>query len=256
MKSFVMKVLGVPVRPRQKALSAQASYWMNWAFFTLFSIFIILHVFPTIVFRHNMTAHGITVHSRSPLPPAANAVLAKAAALVSTSELAVAGNKADVFVADAPWVYWLFRPFKSSFAVSVPWTGNVFIANGDFEANIARSRNAIFNTRTLSGVIAHEITHGFIFRRIGVIDSLRAPSWVTEGYCDYVAKEGSFPEQQGMALLAAGRTDPSASFQYFVGRQLVAYLIEQKKMRFENIAQAAMQSPDLRTNTVAEMAKR
>lgn len=151
-------------------------------------------------------------------------------------------------------------PFASAdllvLAVSVPFTNNIFIADGDFESDTARSRQPAFNTRILSAVMAHEITHGLIVARIGFIDSVRAPSWVTEGYCDYVAREGSFPEQQGLALLAAGRTDPSSSFQYFVGRQLVTYLVEQKKMSFAQIAAAATQSKELRADVAAEMARR
>lgn len=95
-----------------------------------------------------------------------------------------------------------------------------------------------------------------IIARLGLIGSLRAPTWVVEGYCDYVAREGSFPEQRGLALLASGSTDPSESFQYFVGRQLVTYLIEQKKMTFEQIASAAKESDELRANAAAEIARR
>lgn len=256
MKSFVLKVLGVPVRPQQKNMSAQVGYWMNWLFSVLFAALIFLHLFPSIVFQHKMTAHGITVHSRLPIPQTGNAVLAKAAALVSASELAVPGGTADVYIADEPWVFWLFAPFKSSFAISVPVTNNIFIGNGDFDGDIARSRKAEFNTRALSAVIAHEITHGLIIARLGLIDSLRAPSWLVEGYCDYVAREGSFPEQRGLALLASGSADPSESFQYFVGRLLVTHLIEQKKMTFEQIASAATGSDELRATAAAEIARR
>jgi hypothetical protein len=256
MKSFVFKLLGIPVRPQAKTWSAQMGYWLNWLFLILVSAFFVLQVFPQIVFRHEMTVHGITVHSRLPIPSAAPEVLAKAAALVSASELAIPGKNADVFVADEPWVFWLFRPFKSSFAVSVPLTNNIFIADGDFETDIARSRHREFNTRVLSAVIAHEITHGLIVARIGFIDTVRAPGWVIEGYCDYVAREGSFPEQRGLALLASGSTDPSSSFEYFVGRQLVKHLIEQEKMTFEQIAASATQSKELRADVAAQLAKR
>ena len=69
---------------------------------------------------------------------------------------------------------------------------DIFIARGDFTANAARSRNPEYNTRALSAVIAHEITHVLITDRIGLVDSIRLPSWVAEGYCDHVARESSF----------------------------------------------------------------
>ncbi len=243
-------------RRRKSGLETRVWNLLNWVFLVLLAGFIVLHLFPGIVFQNKLTAHGITVHSRSPLPPSAVEVMARAATLVAASELAIPGRTAEVYVADQAWVYSLFRPFKKSFAVAAPWTNNVFIANGDFDKDLARSRQPVHNTRVLSAVMAHEITHGLIVERLGLIDTVRTKDWVKEGYCDYVAREGSFPEKEGLALLAAGRTDPSSSFDYFVGRQLVTYLIEQKKMSFEQIAAGSIASPQLRASTAAEMARR
>ncbi len=61
------------------------------------------------------------------------------------------------------------------------------------------------------------------------------PAWIAEGYCDYVAQESSFPETEGLLLLASGRTDPSSSFRYFVDRKIVAHLIDAKGYSFAQL---------------------
>lgn len=255
MTPTLKKILGLPPlrRPSNRHWLPWLNDWLNWIFFAVFALFVLLHVFPGIVFHHKLTAHGITVHSRAPLPPAADVVLARAAALVAASELATPGRRFDLYVGDAPWDYAMFAPFRKSFAVTVPVTDNIFIARGDFTANAARSRNPEYNTRALSAVIAHEITHVLITDRIGLVDSIRLPSWVAEGYCDHVARESSFPEQEGRRLLAAGAIHPSPAYEYFVSRQLVGYLIDQRQMRFEQIATSSLQSKDLRSNVLRQM---
>ena len=88
----------------------------------------------------------------------------------------------------------LFNPEAAGFAFSVPVTNHVFIASADFTSNVAHRNASDFNKRALSSVIAHEITHGLIRNRLGLLRGLRLAEWENEGYCDFVAQESSFPE--------------------------------------------------------------
>jgi hypothetical protein len=135
-----------------------------------------------------------------------------------------------------------------AFAYSLPVTDNVFVANADLVHNVAHSAASDFNTRSFSGVAAHEITHGLLRHRVGLFRSL--PTWVVEGYCDYVAHESSFPEAKGLHLLATGQLDPSGSFQYFVYHQMVRYLIEVRHFSFQQIVDRADDAAVVEKETV------
>jgi hypothetical protein len=56
----------------------------------------------------------------------------------------------------------------------------------------------------------------------------RIPRWLSEGYCDYLAGDSSFPEREGDRLLASGQTHPSGAFRYLTFRRMVQYLIDQR----------------------------
>ena len=210
-----------------------------------------LHLFPQVVFGHSITADGVTVYARSPLPAATSERISEAMALVAKSELAVPGRSERVFICNQRWLYTILGPTSfRAFAFSMPITGNIFVADADVERNVARSRSSAYNTRSFSSVLAHEITHGLIRRRLGTFRSVRLPSWLAEGYCDYVAQESSFPEAEGVRLLTSGEDDPSRSFDYFVGRQMVTHLIDREHLSFDAVATRGREADAIRQRTI------
>ena len=194
-----------------------------------------LRLWPQILFAHSVSANGITIYSRTPLPPAAVECANQAAALVRQSELAVAGRHERVFVCNSPFVFRLFSPVAGGFAYSIPFLDHVFVREVDFPRAVARCAATEFNTRSAPAVIAHEIAHGLIRHRLGVLRARRLSDWVSEGYCEYVAREGSFPEQQGLRLFNAGQSDASVSYRYFMHRLLVRHLIEDQHLSFSQV---------------------
>ena len=218
-------------------------------------VYIALHVYPQVLFAHSFSQDGITVYSRAPLSPSVADRTTEIAGLLSRSELAVPGQHHSVFVCNHPWLFRLFSPVHGrSFAVSVPLTNHVFVADADLASNTARSGRPRFNQRSFSGVVAHEITHRLIRARVGLARGLRLESWVEEGYPDYVAGEGSFPEREGLALLAEGGSDPSRSFQYFLWRQMVEHLIDDRGLAFDDLVAMAHEADRVETETRAALA--
>lgn len=199
------------------------------------------HLFPRVLFAHSVTAEGITLYSRTSLPPEATACVRRAAALVRQAELAVPGRSERVFVCNSPWLFQFFKPRAGGFAYSVPLTDNVFIADGDFTNDVARWSAPKYNTRSLSCVMAHEITHGLIRHRLGLLRGILLPDWLDEGYADYVARESSFPEAEGLRRIVSGERHPSPAYRYFEYRQMVRYLLEVKQRSF---AQAVTKAGD------------
>lgn len=200
-----------------------------------------VHFFPQVLFAHSVTAEGITLYSRMPLPPEAAACVKRAAALVRQSELAVPGRSERVFVCNSPWLFQFFKPRAGGFAYSVPLTDHIFIADADFAADVARWPAPNYNTRSLSAVMAHEITHGLIRHRLGLLRGILLPDWLDEGYADYVARESSFPEAEGLRRMVSGERHPSPAYRYFEYRQMARYLLEVKRLSF---AQAVTKAGD------------
>ncbi len=212
-------------------------------------LYVSLYTFPQILFPYSYSIQGVTLYARSPLPPETPKRIAEIANLIQRSELAVAGRTERIFVCNQPWLFRLLSPMSAgAFAYSLPVTDNVFVANTDLVHNVAHSAAPDFNTRSFSAVAAHEITHGLIRHRVGGFYSL--PTWVVEGYCDYVAQESSFPEAKGLYLLAAGKQHPSGSFQYFVYRQMVSYLIEDRHFSFQQIVEHADEAACVEEETI------
>ena len=207
----------------------------------LTALYLGLQFFPQVLFAHSVNAEGITFYSRQPLPAdLAASCAARSRQLLQASELAEPERPERVFVCDSPWLFALFGPTSTrAFAFSVPVTDNVFIAVADFPADAVHSGAPVYNTRALSAVVAHEITHGLIRRRLGWLKAALLPTWVAEGYCDYVAREGSFPEATGLALMAAGRGDASPAFRYFEYRQAVRYLLDDQHASFDQLVDRA-----------------
>ncbi len=205
-------------------------------------VYVCLHIFPQVLFAHSISADGVTLYSRTPLPPEAAECARRAAALIQQSELAVPGRHERIFVCNSPWLFRLFKPKAGGFAFSVPLTDHVFIANGDFTADVARWSAPKYNTRSLSSVMAHEITHGLIRHRLGLVRGVLLADWVNEGYADYVAHESSFPEVEGLRHFMSGERHPSMSYRYFEYRQMVRYLIDQQHLTFAQVVARANDS--------------
>jgi hypothetical protein len=215
-------------------------------------LYLALAAFPQVLFAYNVNAKGVTVYSRAPLPPETATRIDEAMKLVSQSELAVPGRTERIFVCNDPCLYRLFYPLqRQSFAVSHPITDNIFVAEADLVHDIIRSPAAVHNQRTFSSVAAHEITHGLIRHRLGLIRGISLSSWVAEGYSDYVSRESSFPENEGIRNLREGKEVSTASFQYFVYRQMVRHLIEDRHYSFDEIVKRAGDEDAIRAEMIA-----
>jgi hypothetical protein len=212
-------------------------------------LYIGLYTFPQVLFPHSYSLQGVTVYARSPFPSETTERIAEIVKLIARSELAVAGRTERIFVCNQPWLFRLLLPISAgAFAYSLPVTDNVFVAKADLVHNLARSAAPDFNTRSFSAVVAHEITHGLIRHKVGLLHS--PPTWVIEGYCDYVAQESSFPEAKGLHLLATGKHHPSGSFQYFIYRQMISYLIEDRHFSFQQIVERADEAASVEEETI------
>lgn len=210
--------------------------------------YLALHLFPQTLFAHSVTVGRISVYSRHPLPEQATSSVERAIHLLDRSELFEGDRNEKIYVCDSPALFRLFSPKSpAAFGISVPITNNVFLASADFASDTVRRFGDRYNTRSLSGVIAHELTHGHIRGCLGLIPGMRLSAWRSEGYCEHVAGEGSFPDEKGMQLFLTGDEDESAAYRYFMYRMIVSYLIDHRGLSFDELVDGSVDFDDAKS---------
>jgi hypothetical protein len=238
-------VLGKVVRHINQVTSLIAFVWFA------------LQLFPQIIFPQKLIADGITIYARTALPPEAAVRITETKRLLSASELAVPGRAHRIFLCNNPVLFGFLVPSSPrSFAFEMPGTGNIFIAQADLTQNVCRSRAPAHNTRSFSSVAAHEITHELIQHRLGFVKAWRLPGWVAEGYPEYVARESSFPAEEALRLLSAGREDPAPAFKYAVYRQMVMHAIDVEGYSFDQLVGRAGDARTIKAQMLAAIPPR
>jgi hypothetical protein len=140
-----------------------------------------------------------------------------------------------VFLTNSHGMY-LFLSNKAfrSFANSVPFLNNIVINKSDVADDLVFLNRPVHNKRSLSGVIAHEVAHLFIRKKVGTLRSLLMPTWKNEGYCEYIAEDSTIIYEEGVKLWKADQTNDS-NYRYFKYHMLVKYLIEREKLSIEDV---------------------
>src|SRR5687768_4594285 len=89
---------------------------------------------------------------------------------------------------------------KARFANSVPFVNNIIINKTDIPADLVIMNREERNSRSLSGVIAHEVTHLLIRERYGTLAASTMPIWKNEGYCEHIAGDTTITFAEGIRL--------------------------------------------------------
>lgn len=142
---------------------------------------------------------------------------------------------------------------------AIPVIKNVFLYKSDCEKNA--TYNHIGHMRTLSTVLAHELTHILVENRYffkskkAFLDNHSLSPfgllWKEEGYAEYIAGGPSMELDEGLKLLHdENMVEYRPHFEYFKYWLAVRYLITQKHMTFQEILDA-----DLKLDEVLNEAK-
>ena len=145
-------------------------------------------------------------------------------ARVKRSPLARASEPRRVFVTQGGWRWhWLAISSSGSLAITRPLGTAIVVNRTDPAAAIVRNARTVGKGRTLASIVAHETTHGMIRRRFGFYADRIYPTWLTEGYCDFVAGESTLSATDVARLNAAGTDHPALV--YYHGRRKVAAIL-------------------------------
>ena len=116
----------------------------------------------------------------------------------------------------------------------------MYIQEADIANDEVQAASQALNNRTLSGTVAHELTHSYQQEKLGFFKYRTAPNWKLEGMADYVANQSSAKTADALPLFLNGETYSDTIncdkkiwegvYFYFVSRLRVDYLFTYKKM--------------------------
>ena len=182
----------------------------------------VVHTPAALAFPYRADFGRTTVLSEQPINRAAmGRVLARADGLLAASPLYRPGLSRPVVLTDGGWRWDLLSiGARGSIAFRRPFAHALIFNRSSVADDRVTNGAPLGGVRTLSGTIAHEMTHRLVAAHIGEWAALSLPAWKREGYPDYVARETSI-RPQDEALIRA--RDPNARvLTYYEGRRRVA----------------------------------
>jgi hypothetical protein len=117
-------------------------------------------------------------------------------------------------------------------------TSNVWLRPTNIERDLIRSTGEeVPGERTLTYFIVHEIVHGMLSKHIGRWRYLQLPTWLNEGYADFVAKDGrfDFAATHKRYVEGAPELDPERSRLYLRYQLMVSYWLEIRGLSVEQL---------------------
>jgi hypothetical protein len=204
---------------------------------SLLAVFLMLFLFPKIIFGNKLEYKSFTIYSH--LHPDKNifTILDSVENLINSSELHKSKTtEYKIYLCNNFSEFSLFAiTQRHSFAFNNPLTNNIFISKSDILQNTVQRNGNENNLRTLSGTIAHEITHTLIKDEFGFVKYILLDTWKDEGYSDFIAKESSFDYKKVMMLLCNSENPSSPSFKYFKYRFCIEFLIRETHLSIVKI---------------------
>lgn len=194
--------------------------------------------FPQLAFAHVVEYENFRVYTTQPVgsEEALSTVLDDVNARLAAVGMDDAAVGHRIFLTpDRRWFRFFSPASPHAFAINRSFVHNVIVNTSDIEANAVRTDAERHGERTLSGVLAHELTHTLLAHRFGQVRMLQGDNMRQEGYCDYVAQETSFDTARGMELLRDGARELSASFAYFRWSVAVEHLVEVEGASLEDV---------------------
>ena len=209
--------------------------------------YLLLLCFPQMLFAHQLSYRHINVYSREPLDKSIYDVLDRV-----ESRLAASGINGDVkpriFLTNGFDRYALLSLYVGSNSFGKSYAAlprdNVFINKADTVRDLVFRNAPSNNERSLSGVIAHEITHLWMRQRFGYWRNLAMPAWKKEGYAEYVAGGSTLDDETGLRMWKANPRD-GTGYQYFKYYMLVRYLLERDNIGVDALVNRDFDLPSL-----------
>jgi hypothetical protein len=202
-----------------------------------FILHVLLVMFPDPLFPYQRTHGDFTVHMRQEVPPEIANVLDRVESLLSKSDFNDEPVHHHIYIINSFRLsrFLLFRNVHFGCNMSL---GHSFITSADVVKDIARCELLSPDDRRirkLSETIVHEITHALIRNRFGWLADRRIPTWIKEGYCEYVADGSAIDHRTGLSLVTSQFPAWTPGLNNFRYRLAVEYLINDRHMTIDEI---------------------
>ena len=174
--------------------------------------------FPEPLFSSVIADGNIRLYGREPFQGSAHELLREVRSRVAKSGIYDGRVQQRVFVAGTPAWYSFFNgPYRFAMARNVELWNAIFLPRLDLQ-----NRQVVhFDGRRADAaeILAHEMTHTLMQRRLGLLHIWRLPWWKREGYASYIGNTKSAPEPE----------------MYRQARSRWAYLIEVRHLTFDQV---------------------
>lgn len=231
---------------KYKILTDSKIYGIFVSVFTIaFVAYLLTIVFPQYLFAYEITHKNLKVYARVPFDENINQILDAAETKLEKSPVYDASQTDKIFLTGSYKLYTLLsNRAYASFGNSVPLIDNILINKTDGNQDLVFAPRDEPNSRSLSGVIAHEVTHLMIRNKFGAINSLVSiPTWKNEGYFEYVAGATTLSFDKGVRLWKENSNDVRLA--YFKYHQMVKYLLDDEKINVEDLFNRDFDQKDL-----------
>ncbi len=238
MKNLLSSILTAYRQYRIAKGTSRAYKVLRYLVFGVVMAYLLLLSFPQVLFAHETSYKTFKVYSREPLDGSLYAVLDKVEVRLAASGINTGEVKPTIFLTNSHGLYAVMslyiggNSFGKGYAI-LP-TDNIFINKADLAKDLVYRNADANNTRTLSGVIAHETTHLLIRKKYGYWKNLSSPVWKREGFCEYVAGGSTLTYETGVKMWKENPRD-GTGYQYFKYYMLVRYLLENEKLSVDEL---------------------
>ncbi len=212
----------------------------NRTCFAVFLVYVGCLVHPQILFAHSLSHENYTFHSDQPLGEETRAILHRADRLLQQSDLFNRDDHHHLFLCNSPGWFRAFhiRSGRWLYAISHP-TGNIFIANGDPAADLGWKTAGTNIVRSLSGLIAHEVTHNLVRNHLGLFDQVRLPGWKNEGYAEFISIHGQTEYELALVKDLPKSVRPNSIHPVYQGHlKRVLLAMDEKQPSFDDLLKA------------------
>lgn len=205
----------------------------------LATVFIVFILFPNLSFyRHYVSYKQFSIYADIEINNTIYNILDDVEEKLKNSEIYDNKLTFKIFISSDFKTYSIFSPsLKDAFAATYPIINNIFISKTDIENNLVQRNASEDNERSLSSVLAHEITHILIEKEIGIKANKRLETWKKEGYCEYISGESRLNLRAAIKKIYEGSNSFSPAFSYLKYRLLVTYLLDVKGYTFHSLVE-------------------
>jgi len=219
---------------------------------TAILLFVTMTAWPAPLFAYAVGSGKIVVVSDRPIPPAgAERFLQDCERLLERSPLKAESRQYRVYVTNENWrhrLFFLLNPAAGGSAYYYGFAANAFLSGANFETGrLVKWDYVATPPRTLTYFCAHELTHLVEGEHFGVHARLYVPTWVWEGFADYVGIENRQSFEELRDALGDRPFDlpmMQAYGTYAKYRLLVTYFLEKKGWSVEQLFATKLSTDD------------